>query len=165
MSENSPPTAFPTRQAAAIEGRSRRGAVTGKLRTALDLMVWSGEKRFDAAAQAGLADASLRAALRKPHVLAHYNAELAALRTSLRAKNVHRLDGIADASKNDMARVASIKALEAITDQAEERSGPAGGQQQPGVQIIIIQHEPAAQHVDMPVIRVDQTPAMLPRSL
>jgi len=66
------PTAFPTRQAAAIEGRSRRGAVTGKLRNALELMVWSGEKRADAAEKAGLADCSLRAALRKPHVLQHY---------------------------------------------------------------------------------------------
>src|SRR5882757_575469 len=101
MTETSLPTApgkFPTRQAAAIEGRSRRGAVTGKLRAALDLMVWSGERRADAAAKAGLADSSLRAALRKPHVLAHYNAELTALRTSLRAKNVHRLDSIADSS-------------------------------------------------------------------
>jgi hypothetical protein len=33
MSENPLPTAFPTRQAAAIPGRSRRGAVTGKLKT------------------------------------------------------------------------------------------------------------------------------------
>jgi hypothetical protein len=111
MSENTLPTAVPTRQAAAIDGRSRRGAVTGKLRIALDLMVWSGEKRVDAAAKAGLADASLRSALRKPHVLHHYNAELAALRTSLRAKNVHRLDGIAEDSKNDMARVAAVKAI------------------------------------------------------
>src|SRR6202035_2184841 len=71
---NTLPTAFPTRQAAAIEGRSRRGAVTGKLKTALDIMVWEGLKRVDAAAKAGLADSSLRAALRKPHVLQHYNA-------------------------------------------------------------------------------------------
>src|SRR5882762_1539394 len=106
-----------TRQAAAIEGRSRRSTVTGKLRTALDLMVWSGVLRATAAEKAGLADCSLRAALRKPHVLAHYNAELAALRTSLRAKNVHRLDTIADVSKNDMARVAAVKALEVIADQ------------------------------------------------
>ena len=137
MSENNLPTAFPTRQAAAIEGRSRRGAVTGKLRIALDLMVWSGEKRADAAEKAGLADSSLRAALRKPHVLQHYNAELAALRTSLRARNVHRLDTIADTSKNDMARVASIKALETITEQAEERR-PNGAVMLPGLQIVIV---------------------------
>jgi hypothetical protein len=128
---------LPTRQAAAIEGRSRRGDVTGKLRTALDLMVWSGERRAAAAEKAGLADSSLRAALRKPHVLQHYNAELAALRTSLRAKNVHRLDTIADDSKNDMARVAAVKALEVIADQADERTRP-GMATVPGLQIVII---------------------------
>jgi hypothetical protein len=137
MSENSFPTTLPTRQAAAIEGRSRRSAVTGKLKTALDLMVWSGERRADAAEKAGLADCSLRAALRKPHVLQHYNAELAALRTSLRAKNVHRLDGIADTSKNDMARVAAVKAMEAIADQADEKQRP-GAAILPGLQIVIV---------------------------
>jgi hypothetical protein len=137
MPDNSLPITLPTRQAAAIEGRSRRGAVTGKLRTALDLMVWSGEKRADAAEKAGLADCSLRAALRKPHVLQHYNAELAALRTSLRARNVHRLDTIADTSKNDMARVAAVKALEVIADQADEKQRP-GLQMLPGLQIVIV---------------------------
>jgi len=131
----------PTRQAAAIEGRSRRSTVTRKLRTALDLMVWSGVRRATAAEKAGLADCSLRAALRKPHVLAHYNAELAALRTSLRAKNVHRLDTIADDSKNDMARVAAVKALEVIADQADERR-PPGMATTPGLQIVIVYGTP-----------------------
>jgi hypothetical protein len=141
MSENSLPAtlpaAFPTRQAAAIEGRSRRGAVTGKLKTALDLMVWDNLKRKDAAERAGLADASLRFAFRKPHVMAYYHAGLAALRNNLRAKNVHRLDTIADDSKNDMARVAAVKALELISDQADER-GPRGGVTVPGLQIVIV---------------------------
>lgn len=165
MSENLLPTApgqFPTRQAAAIPGRSRRGAVTGKLKTALDLMVWDNLKRKDAAAQAGLADASLRFAFRKPHVMAYYRAELAALRENLRAKNIHRLDGIADDSTNDMARVGAIKTLEAITDQAEQRSGPPGSTQTPGVQIVIMVREPVGKPADAPMISVDPTPAMLP---
>jgi hypothetical protein len=157
MSENSLPTtlptALPTRQAAAIEGRSRRGIVTGKLRTALDLMVWSGERRADAAQKAGLADSSLRAALRKPHVLQHYNAELSALRTSLRAKNVHRLDTIADDSKNDMARAGAIKALEVISDQADERTRPGTGMT-PGIQIVIVQREPAPREINPTIIPV-----------
>jgi hypothetical protein len=45
MSDEHLPAA--TRQAVAIPGRSRRGAVTGKLKAALDLMVWSGDKRAD----------------------------------------------------------------------------------------------------------------------
>ena len=115
------PATFPTRQAAAIPGRSRRDAVTGKLKAALDFMVWDNIKRKDAAEKAGLADASLRFAFRKPHVMAYYHAELKALRDNLRASNLHRLDGIADDSKNDMARVGAIKAIEQIADQADEK--------------------------------------------
>jgi hypothetical protein len=71
MSDTAPQDAAPTRQALAIQGRSRRGAVTGKLKVALDLMVWENFSRKDAAAKAGLADASLRFAFRKPHVMAY----------------------------------------------------------------------------------------------
>jgi hypothetical protein len=136
MTDDQLPT-VPTRQAAAIPGRSRRGAVTGKLRVALEAMIWEGLPPKEAAAKAGMADSSLRFSLRKPHVLAFYNAELAALRTSLRARNVHRLDGIADDSKNDMARVAAVKALELISDQADERQRPGAGIV-PGLQIVIV---------------------------
>jgi hypothetical protein len=77
------------------------------------------------------ADCSLRSALRRPRVLQHYNAELTALRTSLRARNVHRLDRIADTSKNDMARVAAVKAMEVIADQREENNAGVWRQPRP----------------------------------
>jgi hypothetical protein len=126
-----------TRQKAAIAGRSRRNAVTGKLKAALDAMVWEGLKRNDAATAAGLAESSLRFALRKPHVLAYFRAETAALRENLRARNLHRLDKIADDSKNDMAKVASIKVLEQIADTADQHQRP-GDTNSPGVVIQII---------------------------
>src|SRR5258705_5668888 len=107
--ENIAKPTVPTRQAVAVEGRSGRLRVTGKLRIAIEAMIWEGLARKDAAAKAGLADSSLRFAMRKPHVMAHFNAELANLRTSLRARNLHRLDGIADASKNDMAPVPTLE--------------------------------------------------------
>src|SRR5258708_37862722 len=110
-----PAPQFPPRQAAAIPGRSRRGAVTGKLKTALDLMVWDNLKRKEAAEKAGLADASLRFAFRKPHVMAYYRAELAALRENLRARNIHRLDGTAGDRTYDMAPVGALKAPPLIT--------------------------------------------------
>jgi hypothetical protein len=152
-----------TRQAAAIPGRSARGKVTGKLRTALDLMVWDNLSRKDAAARAGLADASLRFAFRKPHVMTHYHAELAALRNNLRAKNIHRLDGIADESANDMAKVSAIKTLEAITEQAEEKQRP-GATILPGLQIVIVNGTGAPrtigpQPVAVPYNTVDHEPA------
>jgi hypothetical protein len=106
----------PTRQSQAIDGRSSPLKVTGKLRIAIEQMVWHGARRQDAAERAGLKDHSLRAALRKGHVMAHYHAELGVLRESTRAKNFHRLDGIAEDSPNAMAKVAAIKVMEAISE-------------------------------------------------
>jgi hypothetical protein len=156
MSDGELPT-VPTRQAAAIPGRSRRGAVSGKLKTALELMVWSGEKRADAAQKAGLADSSLRFAMRKPHVMAYYRAELDALRNSLRARNLHRLDTIADTSPNHMARVASIKVLEQIADVAEQHQRP-GDARSPGVVIVIQQAAPAPAAITGPMIAIEPVP-------
>jgi hypothetical protein len=162
MSDNSLPTTLPTRQAAAIPGRSRRGAVTGKLKTALDLMVWHGERRADAAQKAGLADASLRCAMRKPHVMDHYHAELNALRLSLRARNLHRLDSIADISKNDMAKVGAIKVLEQIADVAEQHNRP-GSTQSPGVVIVIQQPAQRPLEISPEIITIDPMPTALIR--
>lgn len=136
--------------------------VTGKLKAALELMVWSSIRRAEAAREAGLADSSLRFALRKPHALAHYNGELAALRTSLRAWNVHRLDGIADNSGNDMVRVSALKALETISEQADVPAR-AGSQSLPGLVIVInnggaaepkVISPPVAPAIDGPLTRV-----------
>jgi hypothetical protein len=114
-----------TRQAEAIDGRSAKLTVTGKLARAIGFMVWEGARRQDAAEKACLKDHSLRAALKKPHVLRHYHAELGVLRESTRAKNFHRLDVIAGGEGgNDMAKVAAIKTMEAISDQ--HVVGPAG---------------------------------------
>src|ERR1035437_5289511 len=87
-----------TRQSPAFDGRSSPLKVTGKLRIAIEQMVWHGARRQDAAERAGLKDHSLMAALRKGHVMAHYHDELRVLRESTRAKNFHRLDDIAETS-------------------------------------------------------------------
>jgi hypothetical protein len=99
----------PTRQKLAIEGRSRRGAVTGKLKAALEAMVWEGARRPDAAEPAGLADDS----------------------------------------KNDMAKVGAIKALEQIADTADEKRQHGIPGQLPGLQIVIAQGSPRPEPVDL----------------
>jgi len=109
MTENTPAT--PTRQALAIKGRSAVGRVTGKLRVAIEKMVFEGLKRPEAAAAAGLSDHGLRQALRKPHVKAAYMSELQVLRDSERARNVHALVDVRDGD-NQMARVQAVKQLE-----------------------------------------------------
>lgn len=111
-----------TRQAIEARGRSAPQRVTGKLKVALDAMVWSGLKRDAAAAEAGMSDHGLREALRRPHVKAHYLHQLEVLRTSERARNVHALADIRDASGNANARVAAVRTLEQMAeDGARER--------------------------------------------
>lgn len=152
MSDNLPQT----RQAAAIEGRSARNRVTGKLKTAIDLMVWQGLRHTEAAAKAGLAAVSIRAALRKPHVLQYLRAENAALRASVQSRDLHRLDDIADNSKNDMARVTAIKTIERIADLAEQESGRPGAAS-PGVVIQII-NAPEQKIISRPETIIEQAP-------
>ncbi|MET4170820.1 hypothetical protein ABIB99_001902 [Bradyrhizobium sp. LA6.1] len=123
----------PTRQAIAVKERSGKLTVSGKLARAIEFMVWEGARRQDAAEKAGLKDHSLRAALRKPHVLQHYNAELGVLRESVRAKNFHRLDEIAD-GPNAMARVQAIRTMEG---QAEEQRNAPASTVRPGLVIVI----------------------------
>jgi hypothetical protein len=122
----------PTRQAEAIPGRSAPLKVTGRLARAIEQMVWFGASRAEAAEKAGLKDHSLRSALKKPHVLRHYHAELGVLRESTRAKNFHRLDSIADKSGNDMAKVAAVKAMEAISNDPVGANVQRIGGQLPG---------------------------------
>jgi hypothetical protein len=89
MTKNIP--AAPTRQAVEAKGRTTPGRVTGKLKAAIDRMVWFGDKRADAATAAVLTDHGLRSALRKPHVLGHLRSELALLREGERPRSIHRL--------------------------------------------------------------------------
>ena len=127
-------TTSPTRQALAIEGRSARGRVTGKLRRAIEAMVWGASCRAEAAAAAGLKDHSVREALRKPHVKAFYRGQLDVLRTSERARNIHALVRVRDSDRNPMAVVAAVKALEQLRD-----DGPGGSTQPiaPGLVVLI----------------------------
>jgi hypothetical protein len=127
-----------TRQAVAAQGRSGKLTVSGKLKVALDAMLFEGACRPDAAKTAGMTDHSLRSALKKVHVKQYYNAGLEVLRTSTRARNILRLDAIADNAGNDMARVAAIKTLEALDEQERQRTpGGVGRVTAPGLIIVV----------------------------
>jgi len=125
---------------AAAGDRSKRLAVTGRLKQAIELMIWHGHSRDEAAAAAQMAPKSLYNAFRKHHVKAYFRAELAALRESARAKSFHHLEKIAAESANDMARVAAIKTMEAITDEEAQRT-PGGHVTLPGLTVQIV-HAP-----------------------
>jgi hypothetical protein len=113
----------PTRQAIAAKDRSGKLTVSGKLKIALDAMLFAAASRPDAAKAAGMTDHSLRSAMRKAHVMAYYSYGLVVLRESERARNIKRLTEIRDKADN-MPAVQAIKELELTPEQA--RAGQHG---------------------------------------
>jgi hypothetical protein len=131
----------PTRQAIEAKNRSGKMTVSGKLKVAVDLMLYQAARRQEAATASGMTDHSLRSALRKPHVASYYNAGLEVLRTSERARNISALVRVRDQVDNSMATVAAAKTLE----QLAEPNGPGGtgGGRRGGAGWIIDLSEPA----------------------
>ena len=143
-------TEHTTRQAIEAVDRSFPGKVTGKLKRALDAMIWDGLKRDDAAREAGMSVHGLREALKRPHVKQYYKAALVVLRDNEQARNVHALIEVRDQQTNQMARVQAVKALEQLSD--EPTSG-AHSQKLPGL-VVQINVGPAA---PQPIIDVSPT--------
>jgi hypothetical protein len=136
-----------TRQAIAAKDRSGKLTVSGKLKVAIDLMLYEGSCRSDAAKAAGMTDHGLREAFKKSHVKGYYNAGLVVLRESERAKNIRRLAEIRDKADN-MPAVQAIKTLEQLVD-ADEGSRGSIGHSVPGVTIRIIQPEAPRPTIDI----------------
>jgi len=116
----------PTRQAIAAKERSGKLTVSGKLKVALDEMLFKGSRRAEAAEAAGMTDHGLREAFKKPHVKRYYNAGLEVLRTSERARNIAALARVRDSSENGVAVVTAAKALEQLAE-PNGPGGPGGG--------------------------------------
>lgn len=125
-----------TRQAIEAQDRSLPGRVTGKLKRALDAMIYEGKSRKEAAEAAGMVDHGLYAAFRKPHVKAYYAAGLEVLRSSERARNIHALIEVRDQTGNQMARVQAVKALEQLADEAQRTNG-SGAPMAPGLTVVV----------------------------
>ena len=131
ISTDKPSASLPTRPS-----NPKLERVTGKVRIAIEAMVWDGLPRDQAAAKAGISEHGLYKALRKPPVKAAYLSELDVLRTSERARNIHTLAEVRDQTSNQMARVQAVKALEQIDEQAAEGSGRSNAL--PGLQIVVV---------------------------
>ena len=127
--------------------------ITAKVRAAIHAMVWLGQNRADAAQTAGLKDDSLYVALRRPDVKQFYMSELDVLRTSERARNIHRAVEIREQTSNQMASIQAIKLLEQISDDAPASRGSVS---LPGLVIVVNTGTPLTQpqtiDADMKVI-------------
>jgi uncharacterized protein YjgD (DUF1641 family) len=127
--------------------------ITRKVRDAIENMVWHGLPRAQAAEKAGLSDHGLYKALRSPPVKQHYLSELDVLRTSERARNIHRAVEIREQTSNQMASIQAIKLLEQISDDAPASRGSVS---LPGLVIVVNTGAPLTQpptiDADMKVI-------------
>ena len=126
-------------------------APSGSVPRALDLMVYEGHSRDQAAKLVGMLPKSLANALRRASVKQYYAQALEILRTSERARNIHALTAVRDESSNAMARVAAVKTLEQIEDVAVGTSAPT----RPGI-IIVIGGAPPCPLPPMRAIDVDR---------
>lgn len=131
-----------SRQQQAAVGRSGKMTVSGKLKVAIDSMVWSGLKREQAATKAGLTPHGLYVAFSRPHVKRYYLEQLDVLRTSARARNIHVLEEVRDQTGNQMARVNAVKALEQISDEPANQASRSS----PGLVVVVVQGPASMSH-------------------
>jgi hypothetical protein len=121
-------------------GKTRRLKPSGKLKTALDLMVWGDETgapaEWDQAARnAKITVRAMRKALEKPHVRAYLREQKEVLRDALSAKTFYRLAALRDQDENKNAAVSAAKALEQIGD---DPAASGDRSQSPGLVIMVV---------------------------
>ena len=124
--------------------------IGGRLKQALDLMVWGdGERRYfpdnEAAAIAGLNVLSIRNALHKPHVQSYYRTQCQVLRVRESPANIHRLCEIRDAVDN-MPAVNAIKTLEGLDEDLIRRNTDTPT---PGIVLRIVNVAPQPVPIDI----------------
>ena len=108
--------------------RSKARNVTGRLKVAIDLMVWEALPYSEAAKAAGLTTRALRKALDRPHVCAYLAGGKAQLRASEGPRTLHRLVQLAHQDRNANAAVAACKAIENIPDNRNSPGRPGQAQ-------------------------------------
>ena len=117
--------------------------VAGRLKQALDLMVWgNGERAYlpdnEAAVIVGMNVLSIRNALQKPHVLAYYKQQRQVLLERESAANIHRFREIRDAA-NNMPAVNAGKQLEDMRGETAARSATSAGSVGVSIRIVNVQ--------------------------
>lgn len=128
-----------TTQQRAAKTKSKALKVTGKLKVAIDAMVWEGLDYADAGRKAELTAYAIRSALSRPHVLAYQREQLQVLRSSEYARNIRRAVEIRDAA-NNMPAIHAIRYLDG--ENADNTSGINGMHRSPGMTVVVVQTAP-----------------------
>lgn len=138
-----------TTQQRAAQGSTVKGGVSGRLKAALDDMMWNGTDWDAAAVKAGLRVRSMRLALKRPQVLAYMRRERGVLLASMSPKNLQRLGALRDQDDNKAAAVQAARVLENLT--SEVLPG-GGGHGRPNAGYLIDLSEPQSAGVVIQII-------------
>lgn len=114
--------------------RNERRRVTGRMKVALDSMVFEGLSFNQAATNAGLTVRTMRYALERPHVLRYLREQKQVFRASVSASNIHKLAELRDTAGNAMAQLGAIKVLEQIDNDPQSQSNVV---RSPGFVIVV----------------------------
>lgn len=115
--------------AAAVRKQNKQIEISPKVKLAIDLMVFEGMKRDEAAESVGLAIISLRQAMLKPHNLAYLNEQMEVLRTSARPRALRKMTDLLEA-KTERIQFEAAKYLDGM-----DRPSHAVGATQVNVQV------------------------------
>ena len=106
-----------TPQQRAARDRTPKGGVGGRLKAALDDMIWHGTDWDAAAVKANLTVRAMRLALKRPQVLAYVRRERGVLLASMSPKNLQRLGALRDQDDNKAAAVQAARVLENLNSE------------------------------------------------
>lgn len=152
----SPPAITPPRKH--LE-RSAPGRVTGRLKAALDAMLWENLTDNEAASKFKITVTAIRLALKRPHVARYLREQRQVLHARELGRNSQALIKIRDESANAMAQVAAVREIERIADGETQHPRTP---QAPGFVIIVQQPGPAMAQPEPQIINV--TPAPTPET-
>jgi hypothetical protein len=149
----------------------RKTRLSGRVKAAIELMVWKGQKRDQAADSAGLHRDSLRKALKRPDVLAHMRAQMDLLRTSAAAGTISRAEHLmhnADSEHVQLDATKWLAGLEGLSPVAKSENVHLHRGMTPGLTIIYGDWKPhviegeAAPAASQPKVNMIGTPARHP---
>ena len=123
---------MPTTETARVSSGGRKHRIQGKLKHALDYMIWEGLQWGEAADKAELTRQAMRVALERMPTRQYIKEQREVFRASISAKNFHRLAELRDQSANPMAALGAVKVLEQIESQPQ-----AMRNERPGLVVVL----------------------------
>lgn len=100
--------------AAALRKEKKEPALTENLQAAVELMVFEGQTRSEAAQAVGVSDEYLRRSFTKPDVLAYFNQCQEVLRTSARPRALRKIIALSDEATSERVALDASKYLDGM---------------------------------------------------